>query len=515
MRPLGRGGMGEVYEAVQEPLSRKVALKTILPELAERSAAFSRFRREAESSAALGHPNIVQVTDFQNLPGEPPLLVMELLEGITLRAAIDAAGKMDPARACFIAMQILSGLEAAHRAGIVHRDVKPANVFLMSTLAVRDLVKVLDFGVAKLVEDAAGEDKLTAFGQVLGTLAYMAPEQAAGVGDVDARADLYAVGATLYHMLTGMTPLGARVLGAPPPSAAQSAPWLDPQLSAIIDRALARDPNARWSSAEEMAAALAPFADSSVRPSQPHVGYDPAVAARLSAPTAGGSTGMAYSATYSASPHGTAPQAATTSHGAAPPPTASYGAAPSPTASYGAAPTAYGYAPPPPQPHPGYMHVMPVASGTPKWAIAIAVAVAVGVAVSTLVPTVMAVRATRPENLERQIEESFLTNAKLTPCRLPSQCSGTVEDHGVTFPVCSGQASSGRGVGLGDTVLVKSAGQARLAMITGTPAPSVYEAKWVTLSGDTKIKTSDLLAQVCTRGTPSKPPAAALDDGQN
>jgi serine/threonine protein kinase len=498
VRPLGRGGMGEVYEAVQEPLARKVALKTILPEFAERSAAFSRFRREAESSAALGHPNIVQVTDFQHLPGEPPLLVMELLEGVTLRSAIDAAGKMDPARACFIAMQILSGLEAAHRSGIVHRDIKPANVFLMSTLAVRDLAKVLDFGVAKLVEDAAGDDKLTAFGQVLGTLAYMAPEQAAGVGEIDARADLYAVGATLYHMLTGITPLGARVLGAPPPSAAQSAPWLDPQLSAIIDRALERDPNARWSSAEEMAAALAPFADSSARPSQPQLGYDPAMAARLSAPTAGGSTGMAYSNTYSSPSHGTAPYG---------PPSHLTATGPSPTA-----PTAYGYGPPPPQASPGYMHVMPIASGTPKWAIAIGVAVAVGVAVATLVPTVMALHATRPANMERQIEASFLQNAKLSPCRLPSRCDASVEDHDVTFPVCTGHASRPGGVALGDTVLIKAAGKARLAMITEVPSPSLYTAKWVTTSGDADVQRSDVLAQVCTRGVSPAPPRTGLDD---
>ena len=210
VRALDRGGMGEVYEATQVQLARRVALKTIRADLASKPELLARFRREAESAAALGHPNIVQVTDFQANPGEPAFLVMEMLDGTTLAEVLEREGRLEPARAAFIAVQLLSGLAAAHRAGIVHRDVKPGNVFLQSTSVMRDLVKVLDFGVAKLALDAtSGANPMTRTGQVLGTLAYMAPEQAVSGAAVDGRTDVYGVGATLFHALSGVRPFDA------------------------------------------------------------------------------------------------------------------------------------------------------------------------------------------------------------------------------------------------------------------------------------------------------------------
>lgn len=257
VRLIGQGGMGEVYEAVHEPLSRKVAIKKIRGDLASDDL-LARFRREAEASAALGHPNIVQVTDFVLDDERSPAMVMELLEGRTLRDLVTGAQKLEPSRAVFIALQLLSGLAAAHAIGIIHRDVKPANVFLQKTLALRDHVKLLDFGVAKLTEvesDATGP--VTRRGSVIGTRTYMAPEQALGA-HVDARADLYAVGATLYYALSGWRP-------ADPKAPGKRAPLLEvvkgipASLAAIVDRALADDPADRFPNAIEMAEALADY----------------------------------------------------------------------------------------------------------------------------------------------------------------------------------------------------------------------------------------------------------------
>lgn len=257
VRLIGQGGMGEVYEAVHEPLSRKVAIKKIRGDLASDDL-LARFRREAEASAALGHPNIVQVTDFVLDDERSPAMVMELLEGRTLRDLVTSAQKLEPSRAVFIALQLLSGLAAAHAIGIIHRDVKPANVFLQKTLALRDHVKLLDFGVAKLTEvEPEGTGPVTRRGSVIGTRTYMAPEQALGAS-IDARADLYAVGATLYYALSGWRPTDPKAPG-------KRAPLLDvvkgipASLAAIVDRALADDPADRFPNAIEMAEALADY----------------------------------------------------------------------------------------------------------------------------------------------------------------------------------------------------------------------------------------------------------------
>jgi serine/threonine-protein kinase len=263
---LGSGGMGSIYSAVQEGLNRRVALKVLHQHLASESDLLERFKREARSIAALGHPNVVQVNDFQTNPGEPPFIVMELLQGESLSAAIAREGQLTGERVAFIAMQVLSALAAAHNADIVHRDIKPDNIFLSATSVQSDLVKVLDFGVAKVLRDEK-DPKLTRSGHFLGTLSYTAPEQARGA-PIDARVDLYALGACMYVALAGRKPFDApnmpqlvgQILNDRPVPLAAIRTDLDRDLCAIVLRALEKKPADRFASAEEMAAALERFA---------------------------------------------------------------------------------------------------------------------------------------------------------------------------------------------------------------------------------------------------------------
>lgn len=286
-RVLGEGGWGAVYDALQTDLGRRVAVKVLHTDLALSSEGIARFEREAKAAAALGHPNIVQVTDFQTNPGEPPFLVMEYLEGETLKSTLERTSRLPAQRVAFIAQQMLAALGAAHAAGIVHRDVKPDNVFLVAMSGVEDIVKILDFGVAKLKGEGA---QLTGGGAILGSPAFMAPEQITS-GAVDVRADLWAVGVCMYLALTGRVPFDAASLHAlmraitdvTPPPVSSSRHDLDPGLVAIVDRALHKDPAGRFASAAEMSRALEPYA----RPTTTH-GGTVAMAARpmISAPPA-------------------------------------------------------------------------------------------------------------------------------------------------------------------------------------------------------------------------------------
>ena len=255
VRALGEGGMGAVYEAEDTSLHRRVALKTLLPELASDPDTLLRFHREAKAAAGLGHPNIVQIIDLVEEPSKAPILVMELIRGQSLKQIIAAEGRLEPARAAFIAMQVLSALAVTHEAHIIHRDIKPANVFVTRTCAIADFVTLLDFGVAKLLDASVStaQAPLTRFGQVIGTRSYMAPEQTLGLTATE-RSDLFAVGALLFHALTGSTLYAC--IDAPTPddfargqrplsSLRQLAPWLDASLVAIVERALALEPAER------------------------------------------------------------------------------------------------------------------------------------------------------------------------------------------------------------------------------------------------------------------------------
>jgi serine/threonine-protein kinase len=206
VRHIKTGGMGAVYEVEHTGLGKKLAAKLLLPDLSRRPELLERFRREARAASATGHENIVEVTDLGATKGGVPFLVMELLQGRTLGAELKN-GRLPPERAVHITRQMLSALKAAHNRGIVHRDLKPENIFLIQRASDPDFVKVLDFGIAKLLTEEVGEE-LTRAGQVVGTPTYMAPEQARGA-EIDARADLYAVGAILYRMVTGNRPFTA------------------------------------------------------------------------------------------------------------------------------------------------------------------------------------------------------------------------------------------------------------------------------------------------------------------
>jgi serine/threonine-protein kinase len=263
---LGKGGFGAVYEGMQEGLGRRVAVKVLLPELAEEPELVARFHREAQAAAALGHPNIVQVTDFVAHAGEPPAIVMELLQGQSFARLMETYGPLPEKRVAFIASQVLSALEAAHGAGIVHRDIKPDNVFLTTIAGVDDIAKVLDFGIAKLYAPGLGPSHLTTTGMVMGTPQYMSPEQARGKS-VDARADLYALGTCMYQAVTGRLPFAGGSFNAllfaiaedTPPSLHSFRSGVDPRFGAVIEKAMAKRPEQRFQSAAEMRAALAPW----------------------------------------------------------------------------------------------------------------------------------------------------------------------------------------------------------------------------------------------------------------
>jgi serine/threonine protein kinase len=243
---LAAGGMGEVWAARDLLLDRPVAVKVLGWALAVDGRAAERLRREARAAARLEHPNIARVLDLGDQDGRP-YLVMELLEGESLAARIDRAGAMAPAEASRVVAAVADALEAAHRAGVVHRDVKPGNVFLTAD----GEVKVLDFGIAS----AAGEAALTT-GDLLGTPAYLAPERVLGNHATPA-ADIYALGVVLYELLAGRRPfetgsdmgLAMAHLHARPTPVRLVAPSAPSFLVAACEQAMARDPSARPSAA--------------------------------------------------------------------------------------------------------------------------------------------------------------------------------------------------------------------------------------------------------------------------
>jgi tRNA A-37 threonylcarbamoyl transferase component Bud32 len=269
VRELGRGGMGVVYEAVHNVMGRRVAVKLIHPELLRHASTVARFRREVRAAARLAHPNLV--TAFSaGQAGECHFLTMELLEGETLAELVRRGGPLPVAQACAYVRQAALGLQHAHESGLVHRDVKPHN--LMRTAA--DTVKVLDFGLAALAGDHPAAGGQTAPHTVMGTADYMAPEQAEDARAADARADVYGLGCTLYHLLTGQAPFPAGTMmqkllahrRQAPPSARALRPEVPAALDAVLRRALAKRPGRRFRSAGALAEALRPFTDTDFRP---------------------------------------------------------------------------------------------------------------------------------------------------------------------------------------------------------------------------------------------------------
>ncbi|OJY23108.1 MAG: hypothetical protein BGO98_46870 [Myxococcales bacterium 68-20] len=258
LEPLGEGGMGTVYAVRHVKLDRRFAMKVLRRDLAADSDLAARFLQEAKATAAIAHPAVVAITDFGTMDDGSPYFVMELLEGETLATRIRARGPLPPATAMGIAKRIAEALEASHAANVIHRDLKPDNVFLVGKGAAED-IRIVDFGAAKIV----GGSKLTRPGIVFGTPYYMSPEQASGEA-IDARADVYSLGILLFEMVTGRVPFEAdsymgvltkHIFEAPPPLVVPSGS--EPgDLEGIVMRALQKAPAARYASMSAFARAL-------------------------------------------------------------------------------------------------------------------------------------------------------------------------------------------------------------------------------------------------------------------
>ncbi|MBA3395799.1 MAG: serine/threonine protein kinase, partial [Deltaproteobacteria bacterium] len=265
-RELGRGGMGAVYIGVHQVLGRRAAIKVLLPALSQRDDLVQRFFTEARAITAIQHASIVDVYDFGTAADGSAYIVMEYLEGESLAARLRTRGRLPIPQALAIARQIATGLAAAHAVGVIHRDLKPDNIFLVPDPEVigGERAKLLDFGVAKLVAADSTSVK-TMTGMLLGTPQYMSPEQCEGAREVDHRSDLYSLGCTLFQMVCGRLPFVSAGIGGvigmhlhmPPPKLRTYAPHASAALEAIVDRLLAKDPQDRPATATEVAAALA------------------------------------------------------------------------------------------------------------------------------------------------------------------------------------------------------------------------------------------------------------------
>jgi len=257
---IGHGSMGRVYRAEHIALGRPVAVKVLHRHHARRCDAVARLVKEARAASRIHHRNIVEVIDYLEVDDETVCIVMELATGRSLRRLMDTPGALPPARALAILAQICDGLAAAHAAGIVHRDLKPDNVVVMRAPRGGDLVKLVDFGLAKLIDDDG--DPRTVAGQVFGTPPYMSPEQSIG-GAVDGRADLYSLGAIAYEIFAGRPPFAASTfreyafkhatVAPPPPTSVPGHRVPDQRVESLILRCLAKNRQARHASAAELA----------------------------------------------------------------------------------------------------------------------------------------------------------------------------------------------------------------------------------------------------------------------
>ncbi|HEX3763773.1 MAG TPA: protein kinase [Kofleriaceae bacterium] len=266
---LGEGGMGSVFRATHLAMDRKVAVKLLKPHLTSDRIALERFSREARATLKVDSPHAVKVLDFGVTPLGDYYMVLEYLDGRTVQRELEIDGPFEPARVAHIARQALHALGAAHAQGLIHRDVKPENLLLMRVGSDGDYTKILDFGVAKLMQGAAGDPgqlALTAAGMVFGTPEFMSPEQACGQ-PLDGRSDLYSLAATMFVMLTGTTLFEATTaiewlthhVRTPPPQLAMVRPELAayPELDGLIQRCLAKQREQRPETAAEMARLLA------------------------------------------------------------------------------------------------------------------------------------------------------------------------------------------------------------------------------------------------------------------
>ncbi len=264
MKKLGEGGMGEVYLAEHVHIEKRVALKLLRPEILSNQEALTRFKQEARSASSIGHDNIIGIDDFGTLPDGRVYLTMEYLEGAPLSDMIEEPIPLD--RAIHILVQTARGLAAAHAKGIVHRDMKPENIYVTQREGRPDVPKILDFGIAK-ISGTDGNQHLTRTGTIFGTPFYMSPEQALGQA-IDHRADIYAMGVIMYEVFTGTVPFKAEsfmgiltqhiTVPPPPPMkrAMENSRAIPPELAAVILRAMAKKADERYQTMNEVVAAL-------------------------------------------------------------------------------------------------------------------------------------------------------------------------------------------------------------------------------------------------------------------
>ncbi|MEM9455288.1 MAG: serine/threonine-protein kinase [Myxococcota bacterium] len=277
VRMLGKGGMGQVYEGIDETLERKVAIKVLLLKYVGDGTLRRRFVREAKAASRVQHPNVVQIIDYGHTPDGSVFYAMEFLEGRDLRALLRERRALPWPRACRLLSQVSHALAATHAAGVIHRDIKPSNFFLVDAYGLDDFIKLIDFGIAKVRVEIEGEPQslatnLTGFGEILGTAPYMAPEQARGLPS-DPRVDVYAVGVVAYEMLVGAVPFDGRGVfeilrkhvHEEPVALREIDPSIPVEVESFVLRALAKNPLDRYGSMKEMSAALSKLATSSSR----------------------------------------------------------------------------------------------------------------------------------------------------------------------------------------------------------------------------------------------------------
>jgi eukaryotic-like serine/threonine-protein kinase len=262
---LGEGGMGAVYLGQHQLLGRRAAIKVLLPELSARPDIVNRFFNEARAVTSISDPGIVQVFDFGYHTDGSAFIVMEYLEGEPLDRRLVRLGKLPVYEALLLCRQIASSLAAAHAQNIIHRDLKPENIYLVrdGEVASGERSKILDFGIAKLSDDNPGKIK-TSTGALMGTPIYMSPEQCRGLATLDHRSDIYSLGCVLFHLLTSRPPFEGEGMGdiiaahirEPAPAPSSRAPEIAPGIDALVLRCLAKAPDERFQTMQELAAAI-------------------------------------------------------------------------------------------------------------------------------------------------------------------------------------------------------------------------------------------------------------------
>ncbi|MDQ2647387.1 MAG: serine/threonine protein kinase, partial [Myxococcota bacterium] len=265
---IGEGGMGVVVAARHVELDQRVAIKFLLPAIAEQELAAQRFRREARAAAKIRGEHVCRVLDVGSLEQGVPYMVMEYLDGCDLAQELTRRQRLPIDEVVDYVLQACEALAEAHAAGIVHRDLKPGNLFLAMAADGTRRIKVLDFGVSKfLIESGSGSPALTKTSSLVGSPIYMAPEQFDGSKRVDERTDIWALGIVLYELVTGTTPFEAEtiaqlisaVLHSKPMPLAERGVYAPDGFEAVIERALSKQSADRWSSVSELATALVPY----------------------------------------------------------------------------------------------------------------------------------------------------------------------------------------------------------------------------------------------------------------